>query len=76
MYGADGMPSFDLLHSRKHDQAASLLAFDLLELDGEELRREPLIDRKSELQKVLTKAKDGIEFNAHIEGDGNTCAFR
>jgi bifunctional non-homologous end joining protein LigD len=72
VYDDAGMPSFDLLRSLKHDKAVSLLAFDLLELDGAELRREPLIDRKSKLQKLLAKAKDGIEFNAHIEGDGNT----
>lgn len=72
VYDGNGMPSFDLLHSRKHDKAVSLLAFDLLELDGAELRTHPLIDRKSKLQKLLSKAKDGIEFNAHIEGDGNT----
>ncbi len=72
VYGDDGMPSFDLLHSRQHDKAVSLLAFDLLELDGEELRREPLIDRKSKLKRLLAKVKDGIEFNTHIEGDGNT----
>ena len=72
MYDANGMPSFEPLHSRKHDKAVPLLAFDLLELDGAELRKQPLIDRKSKLQKLLARAKDGIEFNAHIEGDGNT----
>jgi hypothetical protein len=28
------MPSFDLVHSKQYDREVSLVAFDLLELDG------------------------------------------
>src|SRR5499427_2057771 len=38
----DGMPSFDRLRYRRADCAVFLFAFDLLELDGRDLRREPL----------------------------------
>jgi hypothetical protein len=38
----DGLAVFDLLRSYQHDGAAVLCAFDLLELDGEDLRRTPI----------------------------------
>jgi ATP dependent DNA ligase domain len=46
------------------------VAFDLLELDGSDLRSKPLCERKTRLAKVIAKVRDGIEFNEHIEGDG------
>jgi ATP-dependent DNA ligase len=71
VYDAKGMPSFALLHSRDYDREASFAAFDLLELDGEEVRKLKLLDRKARLAKLLAKAKDGIEFNPHMEGEGH-----
>lgn len=72
VYDAKGMPSFDLLHSHEYNKEVSLVAFDLLEIDGTEIRKLPLLDRKMRLQKVLAKPPDGIEFNGHIEGDGRS----
>jgi bifunctional non-homologous end joining protein LigD len=40
-WGPDGA-DFDKLHSRAHDDEAILIAFDLLELDGEDWRELPL----------------------------------
>ena len=34
-----GIPSFDKLRHRSHDPEVFLVAFDLLELDGQDLRR-------------------------------------
>jgi bifunctional non-homologous end joining protein LigD len=65
-----GMPDFDFLHSRQFDERTSLVAFDLLELDGDDFRKEALVERKGRLLRLLAKAKDGIEFNDHIDGDG------
>jgi bifunctional non-homologous end joining protein LigD len=48
---------------------AILYAFDLLELDGFDLRQEPLVTRKRMLQN-LTHLSAGILFNEHIGGDG------
>jgi bifunctional non-homologous end joining protein LigD len=45
----DGMPSFDRLAYRRADGVACLFAFDLLELDGRDLRREPIEVRKATL---------------------------
>lgn len=72
VYDGKGMPNFALLHSREYDNEVSLCAFDLLELAGTEVRKQPLDERKSLLADLLMKVKDGIEFNEHIEGAGPT----
>ena len=38
VYNDKGMPSFNMIHCKQHDHAVSLVAFDLLELDGEDVR--------------------------------------
>ncbi len=49
------------------------LAFDLLELDGEDLRADPLERRKAGLVKLLRRRLDGIQLIEHIEAtDGHT----
>ncbi len=53
----------------------SLYAFHLIELNGDDLRRDPLEVRKATLASVLTKAGPGIRFNEHIEGDGPSVCF-
>jgi ATP-dependent DNA ligase len=67
---ASGIPSFDMLHSKGHDGAAVLFAFDLIALDGDDLRQRPLEERKAKLAKLLSRLRGGIHFNEHIEGDG------
>jgi bifunctional non-homologous end joining protein LigD len=65
---ADGIPDFDALHS-KVDEKAVALASDLL-FSGDDIRRQPLIERKKALQWALRKARDGIQYVEHTEGDG------
>jgi ATP-dependent DNA ligase len=65
-----GVADFERLHSREHDGRAFLRAFDLLELDGEDLRPSPLFERKAALRRLLRRAKTGIHFVDHLEGDG------
>src|SRR4029077_18815303 len=60
----------DLLRYRHHDHAAVLCAFDLIELDGYDLRQQPLEQRKGTLADLLAAAGDGIAFNKHFKGDG------
>jgi bifunctional non-homologous end joining protein LigD len=67
-----GIASFDRTRYRRHDGGAFLYAFDLIELNGDDLRRDPLEVRKATLASVLAKAGPGIRFNEHIEGDGPT----
>jgi ATP-dependent DNA ligase len=64
------LPVFDLIRGYRHDAAAVLCAFDLLELDGEDLRRTPIEERKHILAKLLSQAHQGIAFNEHYTGDG------
>jgi len=49
-----------------------LYAFDLIELNGDNLRRDPLEVRKATLASIVAKASSGIRFNEHLEGDGPT----
>jgi ATP-dependent DNA ligase len=59
--GDDGAPSFDRIRYRRHD-AVFLYAFDLIELNGDDLRRDPLEVRNAMLASVLAKAGPGIRF--------------
>jgi bifunctional non-homologous end joining protein LigD len=68
----DGVPSFDRIRYRRHDADVFLYAFDLIELNGDDLRRDPLEVRKATLASIVAKASPGIRFNEHIEGDGPT----
>ena len=72
----DGMPSFDRLRYRRADGAVFLFAFDLLELDGRDLRREPLEVRKATLASVLRKARPGVQLNEHLEHEDGEVVFR
>jgi bifunctional non-homologous end joining protein LigD len=70
--GDDGVPSFDRIRYRRNDGAVFLYAFDLIELNGDDLRREPLEVRKATLASVLAKTAPGLRLNEHIEADGPT----
>jgi bifunctional non-homologous end joining protein LigD len=52
------------------DELVFLYAFDLLEMNGEDYRTEPLEKRKAKLEKLLTKRTDGIMFNEHLSAEG------
>ena len=67
-----GLSLFDDLHSGRRDRDVILYAFDLIELNGDDLRHEPLAVRKATLTSLLTKARHGIRINEHIEADGPT----
>ena len=68
----NGVASFDLIRHHRANDSVFLYAFDLIELNGDDLRRDPLEVRKATLASVLAKAVPGIRFNEHIEGDGPT----
>jgi bifunctional non-homologous end joining protein LigD len=68
-----GLSVFELLRYRQHDRAAVLCAFDLIELDGRDLRKAPIEQRKDLLAKVMRpvrRSHPGITLNEHYEGDG------
>jgi bifunctional non-homologous end joining protein LigD len=66
----NGVASFDLVRHHRANERTFLYAFDLIELDGDDLRRDPLERRKATLEMMLAKASPGIRFNEHMEGDG------
>jgi ATP dependent DNA ligase domain len=66
----DGLAVFDLIRRRRHGDDAVLIAFDLIELDGEDLRRSPIEYRKSKLTKLVRSPHPGIVLNEHYEGNG------
>jgi len=59
----NGLAVFDLI--RRHDagESAVLSAFDLLELDGRDLRRQPIEKRKELLAGLLNRSHVSIVFN-------------
>jgi bifunctional non-homologous end joining protein LigD len=64
----DGLPVFDRLRYRRQDGRVFLYPFDLLGLNGQDMRREPLEVRKGALASVpLSKAGVGIQFNEHCD---------
>jgi bifunctional non-homologous end joining protein LigD len=68
----NGVASFDLVRYHRANDRVFLYAFDLIELNGDDLRHDPLEGRKATPEMILAKAGAGIWFNEHIEGDGPT----
>ena len=50
--GVDGVSDFDALHFGKQNDEVQLYAFDILALDGDDLRRVPLSMRKTNLAQL------------------------
>jgi hypothetical protein len=67
-----GLAVFELI--RRHGALASAVhcAFDLLELDGRDLRRQPVEERKRLLAKLLRGSNLSIALNEYFEEDGAT----
>jgi bifunctional non-homologous end joining protein LigD len=75
-----GLAVFDLIRGHRHHVGAELCAFDMIELDGEDLRRAKLEVRKCTLAKLLGRFRPGIVVNEYFEGDGaiiykHACTF-
>jgi bifunctional non-homologous end joining protein LigD len=66
----NGRADFDRLHSRCFEHEAVACAFDLLRLDGDDMRRLPLSERKAALSKLLRKSGGGIQYVAHCTLEG------
>ena len=61
-----GVPRFELLQ-QGHDDAV-LFAFDLLRLDGEDLRGRPLRERRDLLESVLSNPPPGLRLSEKLPG--------
>lgn len=49
------------------------VVFDLLSLNGEDLRSNPLFKRKNELEKLLVKAENNLIYSNHVIDNGKEC---
>jgi bifunctional non-homologous end joining protein LigD len=67
---------FHVLRRRRDEADAFLYAFDLLELDGTDLRREPIEVRKATLASILRKSRPGVRLNEHLEHDCGLTVFQ
>src|ERR1700746_1219826 len=74
--GVDGVPDFNALHSRKHDEEVQLYAFDIMALDGEDLRKLPLSMRKTNLARLLVRRPEGIFVAPYETGEIGPDLFR
>jgi bifunctional non-homologous end joining protein LigD len=74
--GVDGVPDFNALDSRKHDEELQLYTFDILALDGEDLRHLPLSLRKTNLARLLARRPDGIFVAPFEQGEIGPDLFR
>jgi ATP-dependent DNA ligase len=63
-----GLAEFEGLRSRRGD--VHLCAFDLLELDGRDLRLEPLTERRRLLARLIRNPRSGLVLNAQFKQDG------
>ncbi|MBR6779221.1 MAG: non-homologous end-joining DNA ligase [Clostridia bacterium] len=67
-----GKSNFGLLQQNIKDGKNNFhyVIFDLIALNGKDLRTLPLIERKKELEKILAKADDNLVYSTHIVGKG------
>jgi ATP-dependent DNA ligase len=56
----DGIASFNRIRYRRHDASVFLYAFDLIKLNGDDLRRDPLAVRKATLASLLARATSQV----------------
>jgi bifunctional non-homologous end joining protein LigD len=74
--GVDGISDFNALHSGKHNDEVQLYAFDILALDGDDLRPLPLSMRKAHLSRLLARWPDGIFISPFEQGEIGPDLFR
>ena len=65
---AEGVPRFELIQQGR-DEDAVLFAFDLLRLDGEDLRKRPLQERRDLLNSLLSNAPPQLRLSEEVPGD-------
>ena len=65
-----GLAVFQFIRNYRRGNIATICAFDLIEIDGEDLSRQPIEDRKLELKKLLKNVHPGIAYNRHFDVEG------
>ncbi|WP_288142838.1 DNA ligase [Mesorhizobium sp.] len=69
----DGRPNFHEMHSRMawNAELLAFVAFDIMHLDGKDLRSLPAIERKAILWDLVKPAEGIIQYSQHIQGSGD-----
>jgi len=65
----NGLPAFNRLRQRQYEPAVFLYAFDLIHLNGRDLRDEPIESRKALLSELIRGAGFGLQLSDHIGED-------
>jgi bifunctional non-homologous end joining protein LigD len=74
VYGATGIPDFQALRrelGKRHLSRLRYHAFDLLHLDGYDLRTVAYVDRKRLLKQVLESAPEPLVYVQYLEAEGD-----
>ena len=66
----DGLADFELLRYRQRDDPVTLVAFDLIEIDGLDVRCEPIGERKAELTRLLLSCRPALVVNRVFDAPG------
>ncbi|HHU22417.1 MAG TPA: DNA ligase D [Clostridiales bacterium] len=70
---ASGKTDFQALQNYIKNPAGqnlTYIVFDLLALDGKDLRQQPLIQRKNALEALMKNAPDNLWYSRHVRGSG------
>jgi bifunctional non-homologous end joining protein LigD len=79
VFGNTGLPDFQALRrelAKRHADRLIYLAFDLLYLDGHDLRAAPLVERKRALQNLLANRAPKIVYVEHFEMHDGEAVYR
>jgi DNA ligase D-like protein (predicted ligase) len=71
--GPDGITAFNIVQLASDSGNAAALVFflfDLLYIEGEDLRERPLIEREERLRTLLAKAAPCLHYSDHVIGQG------
>jgi bifunctional non-homologous end joining protein LigD len=71
-----GKPTMGPLREGASEKGAAFYAFDLIEVNGFDLRRDPIEDRKRVLAHLLRRPPDGIRLNPQFEKGGENLLWQ
>ena len=65
-----GLAVFQFIRNYRRGNIATICAFDLIEIDGRDMRQQPIEERKHVLKWLLTKSHPAITYNRHFDVEG------
>ena len=65
-----GLAVFQFIRNYRRGNAATICAFDLIEIDGRDMRQRPIEECKHVLKWLLGKSHPGISYNRHFDVEG------